>query len=265
MSALDNSETAPLFEARALSKAFGHVQALTDVSFDLHAGEVLALLGDSGAGKSTLIKVISGLYAADSGEMLIDGKPTKPRSPKNAAAAGIATVYQDLALVEARDVAANVFLGHEPTRGRFFVDRKRCRAGAQEALTRIGANLPSVRVPVALLSGGQRQAVAIARTLVHGAQIVILDEPTAALGVAQTAQVLSLVRELRAAGKGVIVISHNLRDVWEVADRLMVLRLGHLAGTRRREETTLDEVVRLIVYGADTESLSTPDQAPAQA
>ena len=191
--------------------------------------------------------------------MLIEGKPIKPRSPKDAASAGIATVYQDLALVETRDVAANVFLGHELTRGP-FVDKKRCREESKAALARIGANLPSVRIPVALLSGGQRQAVAIARTLVHGAQMVMLDEPTAALGVAQTQQVIDLVRELRAAGKAIIVISHNLRDVWEVADRLMVLRLGQLAGIRSREETTLDEIVRLIVYGAD--EVPTPGADP---
>jgi D-xylose transport system ATP-binding protein len=240
----------PLLRAHGISKAFGHVQALNDVGFEVRAGEVLALLGDNGAGKSTLIKIISGLYSADEGELFLEGEPLTLTGPKDAVHAGIATVYQDLALVDSRDVAANLFLGSEFTKGP-FVDKKRCRIEAQKLLHRIGIDLPSVRVPVSLLSGGQRQAVAVARALVHGAKLVIMDEPTAALGVAQTEQVMKLVRDLRADGKAVILISHNLRDVWDVTDRLMVLYLGRLAGTRVRSETTLEEIVRLIVYGAD--------------
>jgi ABC-type sugar transport system ATPase subunit len=247
---MSSDTTTPLLEARGISKAFGHVQALREVSFRLEAGEVLALLGDNGAGKSTLIKIISGLYAADAGELFLDRSPVEFAAPKDAVNAGVATVYQDLALVDSRDVAANVFLGSEFTRGP-FVDRKRCRVEAEKLLRRIGVDLPSVRVPVSLLSGGQRQAVAVARALVHGAKLVILDEPTAALGVAQTEQVMKLIRDLRADGTSVIVISHNLRDIWDVADRLMVLHLGRLAGVRHRSETTLEEIVRLIVYGAD--------------
>ena len=238
----------PLLQARGVSKAFGHVQALRDVSFEVRAGEVLALLGDNGAGKSTLIKIISGLYAADEGEVLLDGETLSLAGPKDAVKAGIATVYQDLALVDSRDVAANLFLGSEFTWGP-FVDRKRCRVEAEKLLQRIGIDLPSVRIPVSLLSGGQRQAVAVARALVHGAKLVIMDEPTAALGVAQTEQVMKLVRDLRANGTAVILISHNLRDVWDVTDRLMVLHLGRLAGTRDRDATSLEEIVRLIVYG----------------
>ena len=247
---MSSDTTTPLLEARGISKAFGHVQALREVSFRLEAGEVLALLGDNGAGKSTLIKIISGLYAADAGELFLERSPVEFAAPKDAVNAGVATVYQDLALVDSRDVAANVFLGSEFTRGP-FVDRKRCRVEAEKLLRRIGVDLPSVRVPVSLLSGGQRQAVAVARALVHGAKLVILDEPTAALGVAQTEQVMKLIRDLRADGTSVIVISHNLRDIWDVADRLMVLHLGRLAGVRHRSETTLEEIVRLIVYGAD--------------
>ena len=247
---MSSDTTTPLLEARGISKAFGHVQALREVSFRLEAGEVLALLGDNGAGKSTLIKIISGLYAADAGELFLDRSPVEFAAPKDAVNAGVATVYQDLALVDSRDVAANVFLGSEFTRGP-FVDRKRCRVEAEKLLRRIGVDLPSVHVPVSLLSGGQRQAVAVARALVHGAKLVILDEPTAALGVAQTEQVMKLIRDLRADGTSVIVISHNLRDIWDVADRLMVLHLGRLAGVRHRSETTLEEIVRLIVYGAD--------------
>jgi ABC-type sugar transport system ATPase subunit len=252
----------PLLEAREISKAFGHVQALRGVSFELRAGEVLALLGDNGAGKSTLVKIISGLYAADEGELSLSGTSTTFAGPKDAVKAGIATVYQDLALVDSRDVAANLFLGSEFTRGP-FVDKKRCRAEAEKLLRRIGVDLPSVRVPVSLLSGGQRQAVAVARALVHEPELVILDEPTAALGVAQTEQVLQLIRDLRSDGKAVIVISHNLRDVWDVADRLMVLYLGRLAGVRARSETSLEEIVRLIVHGSDEPSVARPQPVVA--
>jgi ABC-type sugar transport system ATPase subunit len=259
---MSESGSRPLLEASRISKAFGHVQALKDVGFEIRAGEVLALLGDNGAGKSTLIKIISGLYAADEGELLLDGEPLSLAGPKDAVQAGIATVYQDLALVDSRDVAANVFLGSEFARGP-FVDKKRCRVEAEQLLRRIGIDLPSVRVPVSLLSGGQRQAVAVARALVHGAKLVIMDEPTAALGVAQTEQVMKLVRDLRADGKAVILISHNLRDVWDVTDRLMVLHLGRLAGTRVRSETSLEEIVRLIVYGAEKPSTSAPQPVVA--
>jgi ABC-type sugar transport system ATPase subunit len=257
-----DSNSAPLLEAREISKAFGHVQALRDVSFELRAGEVLALLGDNGAGKSTLIKIIAGLYSADEGGIFMDGEAVTFTGPKDAVAAGIATVYQDLALVDSRDVAANVFLGSEFTRGP-FVDKKRCRTEAEKLLHQIGVDLPSVRVPVSLLSGGQRQAVAVARALVHGAKLVIMDEPTAALGVAQTEQVMKLIRDLRDDGKAVIVISHNLRDVWDIADRMIVLHLGRLAGARVRSETSLEEIVRLIVYGADELSRSAPQPVVA--
>jgi ABC-type sugar transport system ATPase subunit len=247
---MGDSSSMPLLEARGISKAFGHVQALRQVSFELRPGEVLALLGDNGAGKSTLIKIVSGLYAADDGELVLEGAPASFAGPKDAVKTGIATVYQDLALVDSRDVAQNIFLGSEFTRGP-FVDKKRCRAEAELLLRRIAVELPSVRVPVSLLSGGQRQAVAVARALVHGAKLVIMDEPTAALGVAQTEQVMKLIDELRADGKAVIVISHNLRDVWDIADRFLVLHLGRVAGVRLRTETSLEEIVRLIVYGAD--------------
>jgi ABC-type sugar transport system ATPase subunit len=257
-----DSNSTPLLEARGISKAFGHVQALRQVSLELRAGEVLALLGDNGAGKSTLIKIISGLYAADDGELFLDGSPAAFDGPKDAVKAGIATVYQDLALVDSRDVAQNLFLGSEFTKGP-FVDKKRCRAESEQLLRRIGVDLPSVRIPVSLLSGGQRQAVAVARALVHGAKLVIMDEPTAALGVAQTEQVMKLIDDLRNDGKSVIVISHNLRDVWDVADRFMVLYLGRLAGLRLRTETSLEEIVRLIVYGADEPAHPAPQPVVA--
>lgn len=252
-----STSTTPLLEARQLSKSFGHVHALRELSFDIRPGEILALLGDNGAGKSTLVKILSGLYAPDRGTLLFGGDPVRLTGPRDAADRGIATVYQDLALVDTRDVAANLFLGSEFHWGP-FVNRRKARQEAQTLLDRLGVKIPSVKVPVSMLSGGQRQGVAVARALVHGAEIVILDEPTAALGVTQTAQVLQLIRDLKAQGKSVILVSHNLRDIWDVADRFMVLHLGALAGVRERDKTTLDDIVKLIVYGA-----AAPDGAGA--
>jgi len=240
-----------LLRVEGLGKTFGHVEALRDVSFELRAGEILGLLGDNGAGKSTLIKILSGLYSLDQGRMEVRGEEVRFGRPGDALRAGIATVYQDLALVDTRDVAANLFLGREFTRGP-FLDRKRGLREATRILTELGIKLPSARVSVGMLSGGQRQAVAVARTVVQGADIVIMDEPTAALGVSESAKVMALARQLRAAGKGVLIISHNLEQIWGVADRFMVLRLGRLAGLREREHTSVPEIVQLIVYGAET-------------
>jgi len=241
--------TAPLLRADRIGKLFGHVRALRDVSFDLRAGEVLAILGDNGAGKSTLIKILSGVYDATEGQLSVRGEPVRFGKPAEATARGIATVYQDLALVDTRDVAANLFLGREFHRGP-FIDRRRIYREAEKVLAGLTISLPSVRVPVYLLSGGQRQAVAIARVLVGGADVVIMDEPTAALGVQESDRVLQLVRDLRDSGKAVILISHNLQQVWQTADRIMVMHLGRVAGIRHRANSTVEEVVKLIVYGA---------------
>jgi ABC-type sugar transport system ATPase subunit len=240
--------TAPVLVADGVGKLFGHVRALQDVSFDLHAGEVLAVVGDNGAGKSTLIKILSGVYDLTEGRLHVHGDPVTFGKPADATAAGIATVYQDLALVDTRDVAQNLFLGREFRRGP-FVDRRRIYREAERILSGLTIQLPSVRVPVYLLSGGQRQAVAIARVLTGGAEVVIMDEPTAALGVQESERVLRLVRDLRDAGKAVVLISHNLQQVWQTADRIMVMHLGRVAGIRRRTESTVDEIVKLIVYG----------------
>jgi ABC-type sugar transport system ATPase subunit len=245
---------APVLSAENIGKLFGHVRALRDVSFDLYAGEVLAVLGDNGAGKSTLIKTLSGVYDLTEGRLRIRGDEVAFHKPADATALGIATVYQDLALVDTRDVAANLFLGREMRRGP-FVDRRAMYREAEKILNGFTINLPSVRVPIYLLSGGQRQAVAIARVLVGGAEVVIMDEPTAALGVQESERVLRLVRDLRDAGKAIILISHNLQQVWQTADRIMVMHLGRVAGIRRREESTVEEIVKLIVYGD-------PDQVP---
>ncbi|AZM49600.1 sugar ABC transporter ATP-binding protein [Streptomyces sp. WAC 06738] len=235
-----------------LSKSFGHVSALKGVSFDLKKGEVLAVVGDNGAGKSTLIKLLSGAYDPDPGGSIeVDGTKRRFKGPLDASEAGIATVYQDLALVDTRDVASNLFLGREPRRGP-FVDRKTMIAKSEEVLRDFTFRLPSVRVPVSLLSGGQRQTVAIARVLLQGAHIVIMDEPTAALGVQESERVLTLIRDLRDRGTSVIVVSHNLQQVWKTADRIMVLRLGEVAGIRHTADSSVDEVVRLIVHGGET-------------
>lgn len=248
----------PVLSAKGLGKVFGHVCALSDVSFELYAGEVLAVLGDNGAGKSTLIKVLSGAYDPSEGQIFVRGEPANFTKPADAAAAGISTVYQDLALVDTRDVAANLFLGREFHRGP-FVDRRRIYREAEALLSTLTIKLPSVRVPVYLLSGGQRQAVAIGRVLVGGADVVIMDEPTAALGVQESERVLTLVRDLRDAGKAVILISHNLQQVWQTADRIMVLHLGRVAGIRQRDSSTVDDIVKLIVHGGE----ETPSDATA--
>jgi ABC-type sugar transport system ATPase subunit len=243
-----NTPDVPVLAAEGIGKVFGHVRALHDVTFDLHAGEVLAVLGDNGAGKSTLINTLSGAYAPTEGRLRVRGREVRFAEPRDAVSAGIATVYQDLALVDTRDVAANLFLGREFHRGP-FVDRRRIYREAADLLATLTLKLPSVRVPIYQLSGGQRQAVAIARVLVGDPDIVILDEPTAALGVQESERVLNLVQNLSSMGKAVIIISHNLQQVWQIADRVLVMHLGEVAGLRVRESSTVDEIVKLIVHG----------------
>lgn len=244
--------TVPALSVHDLRKTFGHVQALRGVSFDLFPGEVLSVVGDNGAGKSTLMKLLSGVYTPDAGgRVLIKGAEISLSSPTVALNAGIATVYQDLSLVDTRDVAANLFLGRELRRGP-FVDRRRMLVESEKVLQELTMNLPSVRVPVSYLSGGQRQAVAIARVLLQGPEVVILDEPTAALGVQESRRVLDVVQRLKDSGTSVIIVSHNLQQVWDITDRFMAMRLGSVAGIRSRASTTVDEVVRLIVYGDET-------------
>lgn len=236
-----------ILDARSISKAFGHVQALYKVDFELYPSEVVALVGDNGAGKSTLIKILSGVYQKDEGEILVDGKPVEIRGPLDAQRlAGISTVYQDLALVDVRDVGSNIFLNIEPVRLGIFIDFKKLYANAREVLGQLRIDLPSVKVNVGELSGGQRQAVAIARALARGQQIFLMDEPTAALGVEQQAKVNQLILNLKESGKTVVVISHNLEHVFAVADRLVVLRRGERVGSRVKEETTKEEIVGLI-------------------
>ena len=237
----------PILEAKGISKAFGHVQALDDVDFELYAKEVVALLGDNGAGKSTLVKILSGIYRKDSGQIYVDGEPVEIHGPKDAErVAGISTVYQDLALVDVRDVGSNIFLNMEPTRLGIFINFKKLYSDAKKVIDVLRIDMPSVRVNVGELSGGQRQGVAISRALARGRRIFILDEPTAALGVEQQHKVNDLILNLKAEGKTILVISHNLEHVFAVADRLVVLRRGRRVGTRLKTETTKEEIVGLI-------------------
>jgi simple sugar transport system ATP-binding protein/D-xylose transport system ATP-binding protein len=239
-------ETLPLLEARGISKAFLHVQALDNVHFRVYPGEVVALVGDNGAGKSTLMKTLCGAYQCDAGEIIIDGNPATIRNPHDAMALGIAVVYQDLALVNHRDVATNVFLGREPIRGP-TVDKRLMVRESRTVLQRLKINIPSVYTLVGLLSGGQRQAVAIARAVQQGGRLVFMDEPTAALGVQEQTKVLRLIEDLKAHGAAVVVVSHNLQHVFHVADRIVVMRGGRNAGERVKAETSAEEIVGLIV------------------
>jgi len=239
----------PLLSLRAINKSFGAVQVLYDVDMDVFPGQVTALVGDNGAGKSTLIKCIAGIHPTDSGEVTFDGHVVAVHTPKQASALGIEVVYQDLALCDNLDVVHNMFLGRERTRG-VVLDEATMEQRASETLAGLSVRtLKSVRQVVASLSGGQRQTVAIARAVLWNSKLVILDEPTAALGVAQTEQVLNLVRRLADQGLGVILISHNLNDVFQVADRIACLYLGRMAAQVNTVDVTSNEVVQMITTG----------------
>jgi len=222
----------PILQLRGISKRFGAVQALSEVDFEVYPAEVVALVGDNGAGKSTLIKTMAGIYIPDSGEIWFEGKHVPVHGPRDSAALGIATVYQDLALSDNLDVVANLYLGREELGSPLpLLSEERMEVRAREVLKSLDVKIPNPRNPVAALSGGQRQSVAVARSVMWKAKVVLLDEPTAALGVQQTKQVLELVLRLKHQGIGVIVISHNLANVFEVADRIIVMRLGKRVGT----------------------------------
>jgi len=234
---------------RGISKNFGAVAALTDVDLDVSSSEIVAVVGDNGAGKSTLVKVLSGVHTPTSGTITFAGDEVVIPSPTAALERGIATVFQDLALCDNLDVVQNLFLGQELRRYR--LDEVRMEVRAWELMRQLSAKIPSVRIPIASLSGGQRQTVAIARSLLGEPKLIILDEPTAALGVAQTAEVLNLVERLREQGLGVIMISHNMEDVKAVADRVVVLRLGRNNGEFRVKDTTSEEIIAAITGATD--------------
>ena len=243
------SET-PLLELKGVSKSFGAVQALFRVDFEVKAGEIMALVGDNGAGKSTMIKGLAGIYPFDEGEIIFDGELVEIHGPRDAAKLGIEIVYQDLALADNLDVVANMFLGRERINKPFRLDELRMEQAAIETLDSLSVTtLRSVRQVVAELSGGQRQAVAVAKAVMWNSRVVILDEPTAALGMTQTRQVLDLVKRLRDKGLAVVVISHNLYDIFEVADRITVLRLGQNVSVLKTSESTQQEVVHAITAG----------------
>ncbi len=248
----------PLLQISGLSKSFGSVQALSDVDFEVRAGEVMALVGDNGAGKSTLVKCIAGTHAADSGTVRFEGNPVNIHSPKDAARLGIEVVYQDLALCDNLDVVQNMYLGREANKFQILNEAVMEQHTAQTLKTLAVTTIKSVRQTVATLSGGQRQSVAVARAVMWNSKLVILDEPTAALGVAQTEQVLALVRRLGEQGLGVILISHNLHDVFETADRITVLRLGRDIGVYERRATTQQEIVEAITAGVPTKVAGVP-------
>jgi ABC-type sugar transport system ATPase subunit len=236
----------PSLELRGVSKSFGQVRALTHVDFDARPGELHAIVGDNGAGKSTALKIMCGMYQSDIGDMLIDGARITMRDAAEAHGHGIAVVHQDLALVECLDVATNMALGAIPRRGRFLLDRRRMESDARKVLEDLKIRVGSVRTQIGLLSGGERQIVAIARAVRMNLPIILLDEPTAALGVRETAHVGEILRELRDQGKSVICISHDLEFVFEHADRITVMRLGNTVGTRNVAETSRDEIVSMI-------------------
>jgi D-xylose transport system ATP-binding protein len=244
-----STQARPLLELRGIYKSFGAVQVLHDVDFFIHAGQVTALVGDNGAGKSTLVKCVSGIYSADAGEFRFEGRPVHIHGPRDAAQLGIEIVYQDLALCDNLDIVQNMFLGRE-RRQSLVLDDPTMELMASETLSNLAVRtVRSVRQQVASLSGGQRQTVAIAKAVLWNSKVVILDEPTAALGVVQTAQVLELVRRLADKGLAVVLISHNMNDVFAVSDRIAALYLGRMVAEVRTSDVTHAQVVELITAG----------------
>jgi D-xylose transport system ATP-binding protein len=256
------SET-PLLQLRGITKTYGSVEALTDVDFEVNPGEVMALVGDNGAGKSTLIKCIAGTHTFDSGQILFEGQEVNIHGPKDAARLGIEVVYQDLALCDNLDVVQNMFLGREVNRWQILNEAAMENTTAATLKSLAVTTISSIRQPVATLSGGQRQSVAVAKAVQWNSKLVILDEPTAALGVAQTEQVLALVRRLGEQGLAVVIISHNLHDIFETADRITVLRLGRNVGIFDRRTTTQQIVVEAITAGVPTKVSGIPAAQPA--
>ncbi len=250
---MDRSNEKPILEVHGVSKSFGAVQALRDVDFEIYAGEVVGLVGDNGAGKSTLVKVISGVHQADSGEIIFEGHKVTITKPRDSVDLGIETVYQDLALCDNLDVVANLFIGRETTRpfvgkvkGLQWLDETAMEKRAIDLLDELHINIPSVRNIIASMSGGQRQSVAVIRSVMWNSKVVLLDEPTAALGVEQTRQVINLIQKLKERGLGVVVISHNLEEIFDFTDRVIVLRLGRRTATFNTKTTRPEEVVAAI-------------------
>jgi D-xylose transport system ATP-binding protein len=241
--------SAALVEMKDIAIAFGGIKAVDHVSVDLHEGEVVGLLGHNGAGKSTLIKILSGAYPADSGEIYVRGEKADIRSPRDAKRYGIETIYQTLALADNVDAAANIFLGREILTGWGMLDDAAMESEARNVMMRLNPHFVRFKEPVKALSGGQRQSVAIARAIYFDAKILIMDEPTAALGPAETRQVGELIQQLKAQGIGIFLISHDIHDVFELCDRVAVMKNGRLVGTARVQDVTQDEVLGMIILG----------------
>ncbi|MEP3346611.1 MAG: ATP-binding cassette domain-containing protein [Litoreibacter sp.] len=241
--------TSPLVEMKNVSIAFGGVRAVDDVSIDLHAGEVVGLLGHNGAGKSTLIKMLSGAYKMDSGEIWIEGEQATINSPRDSRDYNIETIYQTLALADNLDAASNLFLGRELTTPLGFVDDSTMEAETRKIMARLNPNFKKLKEPVSALSGGQRQSVAIARAVYFNAKILIMDEPTAALGVHETAMVAELIGELKKQGLGIFLISHDTREMMDLCDRVSVMKNGQMVGTERVEDVTEDDILSMIILG----------------
>jgi simple sugar transport system ATP-binding protein len=252
----DVATSGPVLEAKDVSKRYGAIQALSEVSLEIHAGQVTCLLGDNGAGKSTLIKIFSGVLGPDAGEIFVDDEPVVFRSPTEALDRGIATVFQDLAVVPTLAVYRNFVLGREPTKGRLFwrrLDHRGAKALTSTELTRIGITLEDVKRPIATLSGGQRQAVVIARAIHYGARVLVLDEPTSALGVREARTVLRYIRQARERGIAVLFITHNVHHAYPLGDSFTILRRGEVAGRYVRGELTRNELANVMASGEDLE------------
>ena len=246
----------PLVEMKGVSIAFGGVQAVDDVSIELYPGEVVGLLGHNGAGKSTLIKMLSGAYKMDSGEIWINGKKASIHSPRDARDHNIETIYQTLALADNLDAASNLFLGRELTTAFGFVDDDRMEAETRKIMARLNPNFKKLKEPVSALSGGQRQSVAIARAVYFNAKILIMDEPTAALGVHETAMVAELIQELKKQGLGIFLISHDTREMMGLCDRVAVMKNGQMVGTERVEDVTEDDILSMIILGKNPKAIN---------
>lgn len=240
----------PILQMEGVSKAFGHVQALSGINLDVYPGEILGLLGDNGAGKSTLIKILSGVYSADSGTLHFRDRHVSINTPAQAQALGIATVYQDLSLVDTRPVAHNIYLGREPRQFGLILNRRKMERDAEHLLGQLKIKLPAVSVDVEMLSGGQRQAVAIARAIAQGGDVLLLDEPWAALGVEQTHQVQQIIKDLRQHGTAIVLITHDLSNIVDITDRIAVLRLGRVVAFTESKTTTQHEIISWITGAA---------------
>jgi D-xylose transport system ATP-binding protein len=250
--------TEPLIELQSISKAFGGVQAVDDASLTVYPGEVVGLLGHNGAGKSTLIRILSGAYVADSGRILVGGEEKAISSPKDAKELGIETIYQTLALADNLDAVANLFLGREKRRFGIFSDRPAMVRDTRDICRQINPRFTNLQTPVRNLSGGQRQTIAIARAVYFNARVLIMDEPTAALGPGETAMVKELIEQLKRKGVGIILISHDIDDVFDLADRMVVMAAGRVVGRLTTSETTREQVLSLIIMGAETKVQPAP-------